>query len=153
MSWYCRAWTRNIDDRVSDFEDGEDCDEVYLNARCDNFSRSGTFYVDAYDSVDDSEIDHDSEAYCNEHDRNATWEADYSVADDLRAAGYFVCEDDDQAYHTLDTFNEHRLDDHEAGEDDVDDVYVRPAPTRVWDNRLGRYREPVTTSHTRWAAQ
>lgn len=137
MTWYCVDWTRNLTGQWPDqtFEDGDDCDDIYRNARCTTFRRRGDIYVDEDDDQYDSMIDDHGEAYCQNHDNEAEWDATYSAAGDLRAAGFYVCEDCDGTYHTLDAHDEHRLNEH----DDDDNEAIHTTTTSV------------ITSHSTWA--
>lgn len=143
--WHCHRWAENLTEPFPNitFEDGDDCDDIYGEARCGSFIRSGSFISDEHDNLIDSDMDRDSDAWCNEHDREAEWEATFSSADDLIAAGFYVCADDDQTFHTEEALTEHNANEHDENEYNEDAVFTpNRIPVRTYSG--------VQSSHSNW---
>lgn len=145
MTWHCPRWTENLLGNYPDhtFADGDDCDEIYSDARCTSFSRVGWFTVDEDDSQYDSGIDDGSDAVCNEHDRSADWDY-YSATSDLRNAGFYVCGDCDATFHDDEAGNEHYRHEH----DEAFDPEAEPTP--YWHHN--RPTPGIRTSHSGWVS-
>jgi hypothetical protein len=141
MTLYCPDWTDHLTDTYPShtFEDGDDCDGIFLDAGCNSFEQRGSFYLDRDGDRYDSSADEYDSPRCTDHDRVAGDASDYSVRDALESAGFFVCDDDDETYHDLDAYNQHRVDEHGADDEDEDET---PRPT-YWN-------PTVPSTHSTW---
>lgn len=152
MSWHCPDWANNITDSISDFEDGADLEIIYSDVRCNRFDRTDYVIVDAWDEPQDSFSG--DEVTCAEHSRRGRWDEEPDIADNLRLAGFWVCDDCLTAYHGLDDYNNHRLDDHGDGEDDEEDhpdlLDINGNVIGTWNWTTMSYRRPVVTTHGSW---
>lgn len=161
MSWHCERWYENLTGTHSyiTWNDGDDWDELYTEARCTSFDQSGYFTVDEDGDVIDSGPNDDLPT-CNEHERTASSDEPDIPYDLEGRAGLQVCTDCETVYSDHNNYYEHRADEHGDGEDDeesgtayqrqdADGNYV-PIPPPPPSRRPASIRPTTISTHSAW---